>query len=313
MLILKNKVMVANTGDDTLTYIELGEEKKIENIDLKSLVNRNSGRLISLDDSFIGPYDIASNGKGYIYCTNVYNNSVFKMDYKNKKILDIISVGSYPTCIKYYKDHLFVTNSDSNSISIIDEKSFSLIENIPVGERPVDIEIDEVNMDIYVANSNEYSINVIGLNGGDNQVIKLNNNPVKIIIFGDEIYILSNINNGIINRSNISILDLKTYDIKDSNDFKGIFNNMIKINRREIIFITNMDNGYLYRMDLKKKNLLSKTYLAGMPNKLEWDGVNTLIISNISNNMLTLYDIDKDKAKENIKVGIEPNGILVFN
>ncbi len=53
---------------------------------------------------------------------------------------------------------------------------------------------------------------------------------------------------------------------------------MLKINGSEIIFITNMDNGYLYRMNIAKGGLLSKVYLkGGMPNKLEWDGDNTLL------------------------------------
>ncbi len=313
VLILKEKVIVANTGEDTLSCIDLKNREVIETIDLKSTISSNKDTMLRVDSSFIGPYDMVSNGCGLIYCTNNYNNSIFKIGMESKKVLDILHVGSFPTCIKYFKEHLFIANTDSNSISIVEEKSFSLIENIPVGEKPMDIEIDETNMKIYVVNSNGYSMNIIDLKGKDNKLIRLNNNPVKIILEEESILILSIVNNGITSSSNISIMDRRSYKIQQSIDFKGIFSTMLKINGSEIIFITNMDNGYLYRMDIIRGDLLSKTYLKGMPNKLEWDRDNTIFISNISTNTLTLFDINTNKIIDNIKVGIEPNGILILD
>ncbi len=311
-LILKGKVVVANTGDDTLTLIDF-DNGEIEILDLIKIASVMDEKALRLKGYIIGPYDIVSSQQGYVYCTNVYDNSVFKMDLKNKKIIDILAVGSYPTCIKYFNKRLFIANTDSNSISIIDEESFSLVENIPVGEKPTYIEIDQNNKNIYVVNSNGYSIDLISLNGEEHHTIKLNNNPVKIAIFENQIYILSNINNGIINNSNISIINLKTFEEESCTEIEGVFSNMLKINGSEIIFITNMDNGCLYRMDIKGKNMLSKTYLKGMPNKLEWNKDNILFISNISTNMLTLFHIKDNKVIKNIQVGKEPNGVLILN
>ncbi|NLW22693.1 MAG: YncE family protein [Tissierellia bacterium] len=307
---LKGKVIVANTGDDTLTYIDIEDRKVIETVDLKKIMKRDRPNTLGPYSSFIGPYDLAYNGKNYIYCTNAYNNSVFKMNLESKEIVDILHVGSFPTCIKYFKNHLFITNSDSNSISVIDENQFTLLENIPVGEKPSHIEIDKDSM--YVVNSNGYSINVIDLKGVGNKIIRLKNNPVKLFFMENQLYVLSNIDNGGIYYSNISIIDLRSYEIKESKDFKGNFSNMLKINGNEIIFITNINDGYLYRMDIKSKKLISKTYLAGMPNKLERDRENILLISNISTNMLTLFNIESNSIIDNIKVGLEPNGILVL-
>lgn len=311
-LVLKGKMLVANTGDDTLTFIDL-DNKKTEPIDLKRNLLINNRKNIRIEGCFIGPYGLVSNGGEHIYFTNVYDNSIFKMDLKNKNIVDILAVGSYPTCIKYFNDHLFITNTDSNSISIIDEESFSLVENIPVGEKPTYIEIDESNKNIYVVNSNGYSIDLISLKGDEHRNIKLSNNPVKINIFENQIYILSNVNNGLINNSQISIIDLETYQEKSSTQIEGIFSNMLKINGSEIIFVTNMDNGYLCRIDIEREKILSKTYLKGMPNKLEWNRENILFITNISTNTLTLFDIEANRVIENILVGKEPNGILVLN
>ena len=310
-LILNGKVIVANTGDDTLTCVDLKSREIIETIELKNIDIRTAS--FRQKGPFIGPYEMVSNGRGFIYCTNSYDNSISKIDIKDKKIIDMLYVGSYPTCIKHFGDRLYIANSDSNSVSVIDEEKFSLIENIPVGEKPMDIEIDEDNMKMYIANSNGYSINVIDLMGDENKVIKLKNNPVKIVLEEEHMYILFNVDNSITHDSNISVIDLKTYEMHGIFDIKGIFNTMLKINKSEIIFITNIDNGYLYRMDIKKRNLLSKSHLTGMPNKLEWDGDNTLFISNISTNRLTLFDIEENKIKCNIQVGKEPNGILILN
>lgn len=309
-LILEGKVIVANTGEDTLSCIDLKTRKVTRTINLKNIINKN--KKVKLSGSFIGPYDMVSNNQRLIYCTNVYDNSIFKVDIEKDTILNSLYVGSCPTSIKYFQNYLFTANSDSNSISVIDENTFSLIENIPVGEKPIDIEIDEFNMKMYVANSQGQSLNVVGLNNKENQTIYLDNNPVKIIV-EEDICILSIINNGITSNSNISIMNKKTNKIEESLNFKGIFNTVIKINGNEIVFITNIDNGYLYRVNIKKGRVLNKIHLKGMPNKLEWNGDKILFISNVLSNTLTLFNINSNEVIDNIKVGIEPNGILVFD
>jgi len=309
----KKKIVVANTGDDSLTFINDNMDYKVETFKIKDLSNFNQKQIINgFYGCYIGPYDLAFDGKDYLYCTNIYDNSILKIDLKSKKVMDIVPVGKHPSCIKYFKNKLYVANSDSNSVSVVDEDSFSLIENIPVGEKPVDIQIDEKNNKLYVANGNGFSIDVIDLNSDERNVIKLTDNPVKMILDGSQMYILSNVNNGILNNSNIYIMDIESYSIKSIDNFKSIFNNMIQINGSEVIFITNMDNGYLYRMDIRRRNLLSKTYLRGMPNKLEWDGDSLLYISNIFTNTVTVFNIKLNKIVDNIKVGKEPSGILVF-
>lgn len=310
-LSLKGKALVANTGEDTLTFIDF-DDGKIESIDLKAIPHVNYNKTIGLKGEPIGPYDLVSN-QGYIYCTNIYDHSVFKLDLKNRILIDTLAVGSCPTCIKHFNDYLFIANTDSNSISIIEEDTFTLAENIPVGEKPTHIEIDEINNDIYVVNSNGYSMDIINLNSRGHRTIKLKNNPVKVSILQNKIYILSNINNGLINSSNISIVNLESYKEEDRMEMEGILSNMLKINDREIIFSTSMEDGCLYRVDIEKKNLLSKTYLEGMPNQIEWNRGQILYITNISTNRLTLFHMDRNRVIKNIEVGKEPNGILLLN
>lgn len=307
------RIVVANTGDDSLVFIDNWMSGEIEVVKIKELESFNPTQTrTKFNSCHIGPYDLTTDGQKYLYCSNIYDNSIIKIELNTRKVVDIVPVGRYPTCIRYYKNKIYTANSDSNSLSVVEENSFLLVENIPVGEKPVDIQIDEKTNKIYVANGNGFSIDVIDLNGEKKKNIKLMNNPIKMIIDDGLMYILSNVNNGL-NNSKIYVMDLETYSIRSINNLKGIFNNMIKVNGSEVIFITNMDNGYLYRMDVEKRNLLSRTYLGGMPNKLEWDGDNLLFISNVSNNVINIFDIELNKAIDSIEVGKEPNGILVVD
>ncbi|NMB07588.1 MAG: YncE family protein [Tissierellia bacterium] len=298
---LKGKVLIANTGEDTLTYLDIEKGEVIEIIDLKTI-----------GSSPIGPYELISIDNLFVYCINIYENSLYKINMEKRKIVDTLYIGTYPTCISFFKNCFYIVNTDSNSISVVDVESFSLMESIPVGEKPMDMEIDEINEKIYVANSNNSSISRIDLNSNENIIINLENNPLKMILEGNQIYILSNINNSLFQKCNISLLDLETLKEKKFIELNGTFNTMIKINSSEIIFTTNIDNGYLYRIDIKKKNILSKTNLLGLPNKLVWDGNRMVYITNLSTNTLSLFDIKTSNIIKSIKVGIEPNGILFF-
>ncbi|HHV39554.1 MAG TPA: hypothetical protein GXX70_08725 [Tepidimicrobium sp.] len=306
-MIFDGRAVVANTGDDTLSFIDLTARKVFDVMDLGK---KNSVR----DDmGFIGPYDILYGNDGYLYCTNVYDNSIFKIDLKNKQIEDLLYVGRFPTCIESYLDNIIVLNSDSNSISIIDKKTFALVEGITVGEKPVDMEVDREQIELYIVNSNSRSISIVDLIGSKRKLIRLEYSPIKIILEDEYIYILSIIDNGRDNMSNISIMDRRRYRIQESMDFDGIFNSMLKINSGELVFITGISDGYLYRMDMRKCSMLSKTYLEGMPNRLEWDGANILLITNLSTDRLILFDIVANKIIDSIKVGKGPSGVLTFS
>lgn len=300
---LKGKVIIANTGDDTLSFLDIEKREVVDVLDLRFFRNHCP----------IGPYDLITTGNDLLYCINIYDNSLYKININTKKIIDYIYIGCFPSCIKYFGDNFYIVNTDSNCISIIDEIEFQLIGSISVGDKPTDMEIDRDNMKIYVSNSNDRSISIIDLNTNSNIVIKLQHNPLKLLLEGEYMYILFNGNDSPSDKSNISIMNLKTFKIHNILDLQGIFNTMLKINSSEIIFTTNIGNSCLYRMDIKKGDLLGKTVLTGFPNKLAWDGNRTIYISNISNNTLSLFDVKTNKVVQDIKVGQEPSGILFFN
>lgn len=309
---VERKAIIANTGDDSLTIVDLRKDYEKETIFLPELLEKDNLK-IYLESFYIGPYDLCpGNSKEIVYTANTYSNTVFKVDIKNKKIIDIVTVGSCPTCIKSYDGFIYVSNTDSNSISILDEEKFNVAENIPVGEKPWDIQIEQKLQKVFVVNSNDYSIDVIDLKKEKEEKIILDKNPIRLCLENGLIYILTYVNNGVLNTSNISILRLDTFELVKSIDLKGIFNNMIKINEKDIILLTSLDDGHLYILDVKKNKIIKKLHIGGMPNKIVNDGDNILFITNVSKNILSIFNLKSNKVENDIEVGVEPNGLIII-
>jgi YVTN family beta-propeller protein len=303
-----HKILVANTGEDSLT---LKDGYNFKTIFLSKLIEEKEDNSTQ-ENNQLGPYDIDIGEEGYIYIANSYDNSIMKLDIENIKLLEFIKVGRNPTCIKRFKGKIYVANSDSNSISIIDENTFSLIEDISVGERPTDIQIDEDSLKVFIANGNCYTINVLDLNNEKISSITLSKQPVKMAIEDKRLFVLSYINNGVTNYSNLSELEIEDYKTMMSIDLKGIFANFVKIKGKEVFYLSNVEDGYIYRVFINDEVNISKIYLGGMPNNIKWDGKTKLYISNILNDDLTIIDESNNQIIENIRVGKEPNGILLL-
>lgn len=309
---MKFKLLVANTGEGSIGIIDLKNNYDTKLIPIKCLIKEKDKSNIYLDTYHIGPYGLClSSNKGNIYLSNVYDNSIYKINISCKKIIDFIPVGKFPICLDVYNGSIFVLCSDSNSVSIIDESNFKLIENITVGEKPVDFEIDKLNKKIYIANNNGQSIDVIDINSNIISRIKLNKNPIKIQIEKDLMYVLSNVNNGVLNISNISIINVVNNSIIKSIDIEGIYNNMYKPHGIDFVYITSFESGCIFKIDLHSSKTILKKHLKGMPNKIAILG-NNLYITNISQNCITIFNIKEDKMLKNIKVGIEPNDLIII-
>lgn len=297
------RILVANTGEDSLILKNLKDNTITQKIALTNLMVENKK---------LGPCDMDIGKEGLLYVVNSYDDSLMKIDLKSITLLDWIKVGRYPTCIKLFEDRIYVVNSDSNSISIIDENDFSLIEDISLGERPADIGIDREGLKVFVANTNSYSISVLDLKSDNISRINLDKHPKKIIIENKRLFILSHVNNGVVNYSNLSELEIESQNTIMSIELKGIFTDLIKIKDKEIFYMLNIDDGYLYRIFIGDKVDISKIYLGGMPSNIIWDGEGRLYITNGLNNLLTIVDELNQKIICNIRVGKEPNRILLL-
>lgn len=235
-----------------------------------------------------------------------------KIDLEGEKVLDLIKIGKNPTCLKTFKGRIYIINSDSNSLSIIDEETFSLLECISLGENPTGIEIDQVNEKIFIASRDCHRINILDLNSDKMSSMVLNTLPIKIMLEDNRVFVLSFINNGIKNHSNLSEIGMKDCKIIMSINLKGVFTHFIKIKGEEVFYLTNIEDECIYRVSINEKIKWSKIFIGGMPNNIVWDGKSKIYVTNISTNDLIEID-EKDRTVINkIRVGNEPYGILLL-
>lgn len=295
------RILVSNSAEDSLSLTDLKEKAIVQKIFLPLEENKR-----------LGPSDIVIDDEKFLYIVNSHDDSIMKFDLLNLTTSSLVKVGRCPICIRIFKEKIYVVNCDSNSISVIDEKSFCLIEDISVGEKPTDIQIDKENLKIFISNENSHSISIIDLNKETVSSIILEMQPIKMIIDRERLFVLSYINNGRINYSNISEIDIKNYNIIMSLDLKGIFESFIKIKDKEEFYMSNAEDGYLYNIRIKNKVDISKIYLSGMPGNIISDGEDKLYIVNTSNNYISVVDIEKNLLINKIRVGKEPCGILLL-
>ncbi len=308
---INNNLLIGNTGNDTLTVVDLISHSCIENITIDSLIRNSKNNFNFRDMPKIGIHQIINKVDSIFYSVNSYDNSIFRINLATKEIEDVVYVGSFPTHIALVNDLLFVTNSDSNSLSIIDEKKFSLIENIAVGEKPHDVKVDIKNRSIYIANSGEYRIDVISLDDKFQYTIKLDSNPLHILPNGDDIYFLSSRVNGV-SKSSISLYNLECKKIIKKVNIKGVIIDMVLIDFEKSIFITNIEDGCIYQINIDEERIVNKFYVGGMPNTILWNKENLLFITDSLNNNIVIFDINKKNIVKTIKTGIEPNGMLLI-
>jgi hypothetical protein len=77
--------------------------------------------------------------------------------------------------------------------------------------------------------------------------IKLNSQPIRIIIDKEDIYVLSYLNNGITNYSALSTIN-KTFNKITSKNIKGIYIDFIK-SGENLFLLSNPEDGYLYKFN----------------------------------------------------------------
>lgn len=305
-----NKVLIANTDEDSLTLVYPEDTSMNQTFKIWDLIK--NGNINFTNNKRLGPYDMALGGKGYIYITNSYDNSLMKVDLKEEKVLELIKIGKNPTSLKIYKEKIYILNSDSNSLYILDEETLSVLECITLGENPTDIEIDKENENIFIANRNCYTINILDLNSEKMSSIVLNTLPIKIIIEDNRLFVLSYMNNGLKNYSNLSEIKLRDYKVIMSMNLEGVFTHFIKIKGKEIFYLTNIEDECLYKISIGEEKKWSKKIIGGMPNNILWDGKSKIYITNMSKNDLIIIDEKDQNIIDKIRVGNEPYGILLL-
>lgn len=308
---LKNKLLTTNIGDDSISIVDINSPNNVTNIYLKDLKYKNGGFIANLIRRKMGPLDLIVDEDLNFIILNSYDESVIKVDTDRGFIEKITNVGKNPVCIKIFDGMIYVLNCDSNSLTIVNEKTKELLEEIYLGEKPTDLQIDKTENKLYIANSNRNSITILDLKDLTLENIKLDSQPIRIIIEKEEIYILSYLNNGVTNYSAISTIN-KTLNRINSKNIKGIFIDIVRV-EDDSFLLSNPEDGYIYKFNNDNGELKRYIFLGGMPNRIVFDSDrNYLYVTDLLNNYVLFIDLEKSIITNKTRVGKDPQGIVLL-
>lgn len=295
------RIFTANTGDDTLNIIDCSNKINIEQIELNKL---------SLKEKRIGPLKVIRDN-GNLLLINSLDDSLFKINIKEKTLLKSIKMGRYPIDIILYKEKIYVLNSDSSSLFIIDREKLILLESISIGGKLTDIEIDKRNEIIYIGNWDRELILKYNIKTNRIEEEKYKFKPIKMVVEERYMFILSFINDNYVNYCRLSKLDLNNDKIINHVEIKGFFFDFVKIYGKEKFHLVDGESSSIYELDYKNRIILQSKYIGGLPNKIIFDK-DSLYVNDLINNMITILDINNYKIKDKIRVGKEPQGIFLL-
>ncbi|MDR7870410.1 MAG: hypothetical protein RIN55_06110 [Tissierellaceae bacterium] len=296
---LLNKIIVTNYGENSLSIIDKEDLTQIDTIDLSEVIPGSTGltRVIREDDN-------------NLLVLNSDEDSLYRVNLDKFILLDQTNLGRSPIRIKTFKDKIYVINIDSNSLSIIDKNDFTIIENIYVGEKPTDLAIDEISGKVYITNLNSYNISVVDYENDTLEEIKLSFMPFRIKVELGVVYILGFLNNHTLSHSIISSLGTGNKQTLWSKTINGIYFDFIKIKDKEIFYLVDSENSWLYEFSKDTESNSKKIFIGGLTNFINYD-FNYLYLNDMVNNQIIIVDIKKNQIKKRITVGNEPHDILL--
>lgn len=245
----KDKILVANNYNNSISVVNLSEFKEEKNLYIGSHPND----LVAYNDM--------------VYVTCGESNSVIVYDLINERANFELPTGRLPHSIELLKeeDIAFVSNIGENSITVIDCNKNNIVKKIIVGDNPIKINISNKRDYLYVCMSyldydTEGYIGIISLK--NLQVIakiKVGLSPVDL--FEDDNYLyVSNFCSG-----SISVINLKNFNEEKRIIVGGMPRGIVKIDDK--LYIGDYLNGSLKIVDIKRQSI--KSILTGQePNDM---------------------------------------------
>jgi YVTN family beta-propeller protein len=300
----KDKVIIANMGDDSLSVIDSLENREVQRISLK----RGAGPC-SL---------VQATTESCILVIQSHDNSLVCYNLSQMEVENSVLVGSNPNfaAVDVMKNRLYVSNADSDSISILDVREFKLIGQITVGSMPQGIDIHPSSMIMAVANMNSHAIWI--LDNSEYNVIKkirVEGYPseLKFSKCGSYLYTtcfsLDQHRDG-----RVVIINLKDYTMKQEILVGCIPLKLIETQDGRFLMVTSTGKGCLDVIDMQSKNVVKRIETGGMAHSVALGKYEKYAyITNIDEGTVAIIDWKSGKKIVNIPVGKEPNGILYIH
>lgn len=300
---MKNKsmIVVANTGDSSISVIDPYTWKEVRRIEL-------------LADS--GPYAMVKyDSKHQVMVSQYYADSLTNIDLLSGEVLDSIVIGRCPCQIAYdgARSLAFITNSDSDTMSIVHTDKMKLISQIGVGSMPQGIDFDPISKSLAIANVNSNDIMIID---ADNltvkYVIKIDQNPfhVKYSADGQNLYISCSTPQSC-DAGDLIIVDTSGYTVSSQIRLKGMPGQLYNTKDGNYILVASIGKGGLEIIDLNQKVTFRRVSTNGMTHGMAMDPEEKYVyVTNPDDNSITVVDWKLGKKIVTIEVGKEPNGIV---
>lgn len=245
-----------------------------------------------------------------IYIVDSFNGLVYKYDFINNKS-NKIAVGKDPRHIAKLGNKLYITNFESNSISVIDINKFSLIESVPAGIKPHDIICHDNSKKIFVTCYEENQIIEYIGKTSDKTIMLTKGKPIHIQNNEDNVFVLSYILKGNV-KSKLNIIDIKKRILKNSYIVEGLVTNIKYDKDNECIYMINIEDRYLYKVDLLKDKTNKACYLGGYPEDIDISD-DYIYVTNSNNKSLTIINKLSGQIENIIDLLFTPECMICYS
>jgi YVTN family beta-propeller protein len=223
--VYKDKLLIANSYSNSLSIIDVEEEKEVENYfigmhcngvevfednayvicgELNSIIvfNLIKNKIIEQIPCESFPHSISiDKNKGLIVVSNMHSDSITLIDCKNRESTTNIKVSIYPTKTMFDESGQYILVCESSmgvkangTISIIEANTLKLLGRVKVGNSPVDIDCNKNYC--YVSNFGDGTVSIVDIvRLKEVKRIKIGGMPRGIIKSGKYIYVGDNYNN----------------------------------------------------------------------------------------------------------------------
>ena len=301
-MVWKDKIAVANTGGNSISFIDPLLKKEISRIQL---------------DSGTGPCDLVRLGcTSNLLITQLYDNSLACLNLDSKTIEKILLVGCYPKYVAVcnFTHNIFVSNADSDSISIVgNKKNLKLIGQIPAGSMPQGIDCHPQLPILAVANMNSQDVWLIDTGKLDTiNITRIDGFPtqVKFSSKGDILYIGCYLYNGDSN-SKIILLSVDGHRIYTEIPVRYLPFQIIEAGDGKYLLVISFESGRMEVISLASGNAVQSIEVGSMAHGIALDREERYAyVTNTKEDTVAVVDWRLGKKVADIPVDREPSGIV---
>lgn len=292
-----NYLFVCNTGSDTLSQINLHNFKEEQCI-----------RIAQINERY-GPHGLCK-WKDNIITANSYNSSLSIIDVMAGQVVEECYIGGNCNDVAVYRDEAIIVCGESNNLIVFDLEDKRIVEEIPIGNLPHSIDINyELDL-IAVTNMENSTLSI--LRGSDKELIKnitVGCYPTKAFFSEDNNYIyLCESYLGYHCCGYVNIISTKT--LSSVGKISAGYSPIDLCFEGNIIYIANFIEGAISMYDLKKRRLLKKVFIGGMPRCIKKKERYIFVGDNYGARLI-VYDEQKDEKKA-ISIGKEPTDMTMY-